>query len=225
MIKKYKEFIKESLLDKLEGPSIEEVETNLKDRLNPDSNYDTGFDYDNGIMNNGHQLKNYDYIEYIKKLKEFGFKLPPKSEIEEKLKERIESGKLNRYYYYVLSKEYDLTTPSKEFLWGDLGCDSENEIWDRSGLYEKFNTPEELMKYIIGIIDKNKPEYYLIGKNNKKIAYSKTSNKYSSLELDKSVENILKYVFLMTPLEINYLTNHIQDNSIYNMIFFNYLNN
>ena len=147
MIKKYKQYIKESLLDKLEGPTKEEIINHFK-KLWMD--------------------RKLNLFDYYRKSLEYDFKGPDKKDVEEFLYGLYINKKIKLEEYYTLSRDYNLEGPSKEYIWKQYGFDNQYEPeeyfvhltegmervspnglyyeWYKNGkrLFEQFLNPEKL---------------------------------------------------------------------------------
>lgn len=147
MIKNYNQYIKESLLDKMEGPSKEEIENHYK----------------NLYLN-----KKINLFQYYLKCLEYGIEGPSKKEVEEYLKDLYNNKKMTLGEYYTLSRNNNLNGPSKDFIWKQYGFDRHYEpeeyfvyltegmeqvspnglyyewIKDGKRLFEQFLNPEKL---------------------------------------------------------------------------------
>lgn len=103
MIKNYKLF-KESLLNKLEGPSKEEIEKHYKNLFT-----------DNKI----------NIFTYYKKSLEYNFNGPSKKEVEDYLYGLYDNKRMTLEEYYELTRDYKLDVPSKEYMWKQYGFDKQ----------------------------------------------------------------------------------------------------
>lgn len=104
MIKKYNQYIKESLLNNLEGPTKEEIINHFK-KL-----------WVGGKLN---------IFDYYKKSLEYNFNGPDKKDVEDFLYDLYINKKIKLEEYYTLSRDYNLNGPSKDYMWKQYGFDKQ----------------------------------------------------------------------------------------------------